>query len=100
MGNRLNKITTRTGDDGTTGIAGTIRISKDDPRIEVMGSVDELNCHLGLLMTEALPGKVHELLAIAAPAQLRGHRDIHDLAWFIFSPACHSGSGKLPVKSQ
>jgi cob(I)alamin adenosyltransferase len=62
MGNRLSKITTRTGDDGTTGLAGNTRVNKDDARIEAMGEIDELNSHLGLLITEALPLEACELL--------------------------------------
>ena len=45
---RLNRIYTRTGDDGTTGLVGGARVSKDDPRIEAYGTVDELNACLGL----------------------------------------------------
>ena len=48
MGNRLSKIYTRTGDDGTTGMADGSRISKADLLFEVMGDVDELNSQLGL----------------------------------------------------
>lgn len=63
MGNRLSKITTRTGDDGTTGLADNIRVSKDHPRIEAMGEVDELNSHIGLLLTESsLPDDMRALL--------------------------------------
>ncbi len=50
MGNRLSKIVTRTGDDGTTGLAGGGRINKDHIRMEVMGTVDELNCFIGLFI--------------------------------------------------
>ncbi len=46
---RISRVTTRSGDDGTTGIAGGARLSKADPRIEALGAVDELNCHLGTL---------------------------------------------------
>ena len=47
----MKKITlyTRTGDDGTTSLAGGTRISKCAPRIEAYGAVDELNAFLGLL---------------------------------------------------
>lgn len=45
---RLNRIYTRTGDDGTTGLIGGERVPKDDPRIEAYGTVDELNACVGL----------------------------------------------------
>lgn len=45
---RLNRIYTRTGDDGTTGLVGGERVAKEDPRIEAYGTVDELNACLGL----------------------------------------------------
>jgi cob(I)alamin adenosyltransferase len=54
MGNRLTKITTRTGDAGTTGLGDGTRILKSAPRIAAMGDIDELNSALGLLLTEAL----------------------------------------------
>lgn len=52
---RLDRIVTRTGDDGNTGLADGSRISKSSARIGAIGSVDELNCQLGLLLTETLP---------------------------------------------
>ena len=45
---RINKVYTRTGDGGKTCIVGGEKRSKDDPRVEAYGSVDELNSHLGL----------------------------------------------------
>ena len=45
------KIYTRTGDAGTTGIYGGARVAKDDVRIEANGSIDELNCELGIVRT-------------------------------------------------
>ena len=62
MANRLTKIYTRTGDDGTTGLADGSRIPKGHVRIEAMGDVDELNSSLGLLLTETLPHQVRERL--------------------------------------
>lgn len=62
MGNRLSKITTRTGDAGTTGLAGQARIAKHAPRIAAIGDVDELNCALGLLACHELPAAVSTLL--------------------------------------
>lgn len=44
----LNKIYTRTGDGGDTGLASGARVSKSDPRVEAYGSVDELNAVIGL----------------------------------------------------
>lgn len=46
------RIYTRTGDDGTTGLLGGQRVSKDSPRVEAYGSVDELNAHIGLAIAQ------------------------------------------------
>lgn len=58
MGNRLSKIYTRTGDDGSTGLGNGSRVAKDDARIEAIGTVDELNCAIGLVLCEDLPDDV------------------------------------------
>ena len=52
MGKRLTRIYTRTGDDGTTGLGDGTRSSKQSLRIEAMGTVDELNSFVGLLLAE------------------------------------------------
>ncbi len=52
MGYRLSKIVTRTGDNGTTGLANGERLSKAHPRIEALGLIDSLNAHIGVLLTE------------------------------------------------
>ena len=62
MGNRLTKITTRTGDDGTTGLGDGTRAKKNAPRIAAMGDIDELNSALGLLLTEPLPDAARKTL--------------------------------------
>jgi cob(I)alamin adenosyltransferase len=54
MGKRLTKVYTRTGDDGTTGLGDGRRIPKENPRIEAIGAVDELNSSLGVLLAEDL----------------------------------------------
>ncbi|MDF9392015.1 MULTISPECIES: cob(I)yrinic acid a,c-diamide adenosyltransferase [Methylococcus] len=53
MGNRLTRIYTRTGDDGTTALGDGSRIDKDSLRIEACGTVDELNSMIGLVLTQA-----------------------------------------------
>lgn len=65
MGNRLSKIATRTGDQGTTGLGDGSRTDKDSLRVHAIGDVDELNSHIGLLLCEELPnGLADELLQI------------------------------------
>ena len=74
MTNRLTVITTRTGDDGSTGLADGTRVSKTHARIVAMGDVDELNSALGLLIS-MLQGAVgekadlQEVIHAIAPAQ-------------------------------
>lgn len=63
MGNRLSAITTRTGDDGSTGLGDGTRVAKDSARIQAMGDVDELNSCLGVLLAEPLPDAVAQALA-------------------------------------
>lgn len=58
MGHRLSKIYTRTGDDGTTGLADGSRVKKISRRIEAIGTVDELNSIIGLLLTRELPEEI------------------------------------------
>ena len=62
MGNRLSKIYTRTGDDGTTGLGDGTRVAKDSLRVDAMGDVDELNSVIGLLLTETVPDILVDLL--------------------------------------
>jgi cob(I)alamin adenosyltransferase len=63
MGKRLSKIVTRTGDDGSTGLAGGERVAKTHPRIEAIGDVDELNAQLGVLLALPLPAALQAPLA-------------------------------------
>src|SRR6478735_2906702 len=73
MGNRLSKIITRTGDDGTTGLGDGSRVPKDSARIEAIGAVDELNSWIGLL--RATPGVPVQL----GNCLLRIQHDLFDL---------------------
>lgn len=61
MGNRLSKIYTRTGDDGSTGMADGSRLSKADNLFGVMGDIDELNSHIGLVRAQLQRNKVQSI---------------------------------------
>lgn len=75
---RLNRIYTRTGDDGTTGLTGGERRRKHDARIEALGAVDEANAAIGLarLHTE---GEIDATLA-------RIQNDLFDLGADLSTP--------------
>lgn len=62
MGNRLSKIYTRTGDAGTTGLGDGSRIAKSAARVAAMGDVDEVNCIIGILLTENLADDIRAKL--------------------------------------
>ena len=55
MAIRINRVYTRTGDRGDTGLVGGRRVGKDDPRIDCYGTVDELNAVLGLVRLHTAP---------------------------------------------
>ena len=85
MGNRLSKIYTRTGDDGTTGLGDGSRVPKDSVRVEAYGTVDELNSAVGVLLAvPGLPPAVsacltqvqHELFDLGGELCIPGHRVI------------------------
>jgi cob(I)alamin adenosyltransferase len=63
MGNRLTRIYTRTGDDGSTGLGTGERVAKDSPRIEACGAVDELNAALGVVIASTdVPAEIRACL--------------------------------------
>jgi cob(I)alamin adenosyltransferase len=85
MGNRLSKIYTRTGDDGTTGLGDGQRVPKDSARVEAYGAVDETNSSIGLVLAvPALPQDVreclseiqHDLFDLGGELCIPGHRII------------------------
>jgi cob(I)alamin adenosyltransferase len=84
MGNRLSKIYTRTGDDGTTGLGDGSRVRKDSLRVEAYGTVDELNSAIGVLLAAAVPEDVgaclievqHELFDMGGELCIPGHTAI------------------------
>ncbi len=87
MGNRLSKIYTRTGDDGTTGLGDGARIAKDHPRIEAYGTVDEANSCIGVVLSvtgvapdiiSCLTRVQHELFDLGGELCIPGHRIVTD----------------------
>ncbi len=86
MANRLSKIATRTGDNGTTGLGDGSRVDKDALRVHAMGDVDELNSHLGLLLCEDMPPALreelisiqHDLFDMGGELCIPGYTLIHD----------------------
>jgi cob(I)alamin adenosyltransferase len=85
MGNRLSKIYTRTGDDGTTGLGDGQRVPKTHPRIEAYGAVDEANSALGMVLavtgipeaiSTALTRIQHELFDLGGELAVPGYRTI------------------------
>ena len=56
------KIYTKTGDDGTTGIQGDLRVSKSNPRIIAYGTIDEANAQLGVALSNKLDKDIGEIL--------------------------------------
>jgi len=82
MGNRLSKIYTRTGDDGTTGLGDGSRVAKESLRVEAYGSVDETNSAVGVVLSHStLPPEVrrcltdvqHDLFDLGGELCIPGH---------------------------
>lgn len=84
---KLNKIYTRTGDDGTTGLVDGTRRSKADPRLHVVGSVDEANAAIGLARLHASP--------TTARALGRVQNDLFDLGADLATPDGITGALRI-----
>jgi cob(I)alamin adenosyltransferase len=86
MAKRLTRIVTRTGDDGTTGLASGSRVAKDALRMDAIGDVDELNSTLGALLAEDIPEELHaqltavqhDLFDLGGELSLPGHAIINE----------------------
>lgn len=77
---KLNKIYTRTGDDGSTGLVDGSRVAKQSPRIEAIGKVDEANSAIGLAAAALDEGAQAEAL-------FRVQNDLFDLGADLATPA-------------
>ena len=104
MGNRLTQIATRTGDDGSTGLGDNTRVSKNSARPHAMGDVDELNSHIGLLLCEALPADVrdvlvdvqHQLFNLGGEISVPGYEMLKDDALLRLDEALAHYNAQLP----
>lgn len=85
---RLTKIYTRTGDDGTSGLADGSRRPKTDPRFAAIGAVDEVNATLGLCRLHATGDAADGLARIA--------NDLFDLGADLAHPAATAALRILP----
>ena len=82
MGNRLSKVVTRTGDEGTTGMADGSRLPKNDARVHCLGEVDELNAHIGVVLSLLEDGPAqHTLFSI--------QHDLFDVGAELCQPGKH-----------
>lgn len=77
---KLNKIYTRTGDDGTTGLVDGSRVAKNSARMEAIGAVDEANSALGFAASALPPGTQAETI-------FRIQNDLFDLGADLATPA-------------
>ena len=86
MGNRLSKIYTRTGDDGSTGLGDGARVGKDSLRVTAYGTVDEANSCIGVVLAQELPDDIrtdlvsiqHQLFDLGGELCIPGHAAIFD----------------------
>jgi cob(I)alamin adenosyltransferase len=85
MGNRLSKIYTRTGDDGTTGLGDGSRVDKDSLRVEAYGTVDEANSAIGMVLAagkiaprirKCLTEVQHDMFELGGELCIPGHEAV------------------------
>lgn len=108
MSYRLTKISTCTGDQGTTALADGTRLSKDELRIHALGEIDELNCSIGMLLSMELPDFLAEFLTLSlsriqndlfelgSELALPGHVSLTDARVFEMEKTLESLNADLP----
>jgi len=82
MADRLTHIYTKTGDNGETSLGNGQRVKKNSVRVECLGSIDELNSIIGLILTEAVSEKIkttlteiqHDLFNIGGELSIPSHK--------------------------
>ncbi|WP_136161964.1 cob(I)yrinic acid a,c-diamide adenosyltransferase [Sphingomonas flavalba] len=88
---RLNKIYTRTGDNGTTGLVDGSRVAKDDPRLAAMGDVDETNSAIGVALAALDDGEIATILR-------RIQNDLFDLGADLATPGDDFTSSDMALR--
>jgi cob(I)alamin adenosyltransferase len=105
MGNRLSRIVTRTGDEGTTGLGDGTRVAKDCARVEAYGTVDECNSAVGMVLAvpglpaglrEILTQVQHDLFDLGGELCIPGHRAIEERHVERLEAAIESFNATLP----
>lgn len=86
---RLDRITTRTGDDGSTGLGDGSRLAKHHPLIAAIGTVDEANSLLGVVRLEQLP-------SVVSAALPRIQNDLFDVGADLACPPGMAHADKVP----
>jgi cob(I)alamin adenosyltransferase len=104
VGNRLSKIYTRTGDDGTTGLGDGSRVAKDSARVAAYGTIDEANSAIGLVLAADLPPDIaallttvqHQLFDLGGELCIPGHAAIFDADITALEAALDHHNAPLP----
>jgi cob(I)alamin adenosyltransferase len=88
---KLNKIYTRTGDEGQTGLVDGSRVSKAHPRMAAIGDVDEANCAIGVAAAALEDGPAREMLA-------RIQNEMFDLGADLATPGGDFAPGEMTLR--
>lgn len=101
---RISKVTTKTGDDGTTGLADGSRLLKSDSRIQLIGEIDELNAFIGLsisllgdsTVTKILLNIQHDLFDVGAELCQPGKHLITEIYVYALEDLIQKYTNELP----
>jgi cob(I)alamin adenosyltransferase len=87
---RLDRIYTKTGDTGLTGLGGGQRVPKDSQRVETYGTVDELNSQIGVALATGLCARLAEELPLI-------QNELFDLGSDLATPAASQARHPVPT---